>query len=67
VFGGTGGKALRVSVRLAAPRPVTVTVRRGAHVVKRSHATRFTLRPRGLKRGDYRVTLAGETLTARKL
>ncbi len=69
VFGGRRGTPLRISLQLAAPRRVTVTVRRGTTVIRRFRGTRthYTLRPRGLKRGDYRVTLAGETLTARRL
>jgi hypothetical protein len=69
VFGGSRGTPLRITFRLATPRRATVTVRRGGKVVKRFRGTRthYTLRPRGLRRGDYRVTLAGETLTARRL
>jgi hypothetical protein len=79
VFGGTRATPLGISVLLTAPARVTVTVRRGAKVVKRYAAPpvpagavrRFTLRPRGLARGDYTVTLkAGQvtrTLTSRRL
>jgi hypothetical protein len=67
VFGGTRGTPLRISVQAAGP--VTVTVRRGAKLVKRFRGTRtrYTLSAHGLERGDYRVTLAGRTLTARRL
>ncbi|HEV2999098.1 MAG TPA: hypothetical protein VGW75_00060 [Solirubrobacteraceae bacterium] len=81
-FGGRRGTPLRGAYRLTAPATVTVTVRRGARVVRRFAASRpanrvfrFGVAARGLARGDYRVVIhaaAGEdqaaaVLTARRL
>jgi photosystem II stability/assembly factor-like uncharacterized protein len=81
VFGGTRNAPLGISVALTAPARVAVTVRRAGKVVKRYRAAnvrasrRYTLRPQGLRRGDYRVTIdvrrgsahVVRTLTSRRL
>jgi len=83
VFGGAQGRRLGIAFRVSAPARATVTVRRGAKLIRRfaarSYASgrthRLSLPARGLRKGDYRVTLearrgsnlARETLVARRL
>jgi hypothetical protein len=83
VFGGTTGASLAGTYRLTARGKVTITVRRGARVVKRfatveraaGRTFRFSLRARGLPRGVYSVRLLAQSgedqvstvLTARRL
>jgi hypothetical protein len=83
VFGGTTGVSLAGSYRLTARGRVTLTISRGRRVVKRfaggeraaGRTFRFSLRARGLRRGDYRVRLVAQSgedqvstvLTARRL
>ena len=83
VFGGTTGAALAASYRLTARSQVTITITRGAKIVKRfatveraaGKTYRFTLSPKGRPRGYYQVRLlarSGEdqvlsVLTARRL
>jgi hypothetical protein len=65
VFGGSTRRALKIAVTLGRPAKVTLTVRRGKHVVKRYAAGqlaagktyRQSLAPKKLARSDYRVTL----------
>ncbi|HEV2812904.1 MAG TPA: hypothetical protein VGW10_06585, partial [Solirubrobacteraceae bacterium] len=82
-FGGRNRKRLGVAYRLGAEARVSVVVRRGKKVIRRVRARtrsaavihRLSLRPRGLRRGTYRVTVtvvaAGRTtrstLYSRKL
>jgi hypothetical protein len=81
-FGGSNHARLRLAFRLLRKGAVTVTIRRGTHVVKRvrfgqagTAAHRVTLKAGRLTRGDYRVTIAATaaslrqsvTLTSRKL
>ena len=81
-FGGRRRVPLRGAYRLTRPGTVTVTVRRGAKVVRRIEASRaanrvfrFAVPARGLARGDYRVVIhaaSGEgqavaVLTSRRL
>ena len=66
VFGGRTNRALNVSFRLADPARATVTVLRGAKVVKRFGPTqrragvtqRVRLGAKGLPRGNYRVRIS---------
>jgi hypothetical protein len=83
VFGGSGRRALGISVVLTRPASVAVTVRRGRRVVKRysrrsvaaNRTYRQSLASKGLARGDYRVTIevrqgserVVNTLTSRRL
>jgi hypothetical protein len=83
VFGGSGQRALGISVLLTVPARVMVTVQRGSRVVKRYAAVqqpagrtlRYSLASRGLAAGDYRVTIEVRrgserivnTLTSRRL
>ncbi|HEX8123263.1 MAG TPA: M28 family peptidase [Solirubrobacteraceae bacterium] len=63
-FGGSNRKKLGFAYRLAGEAKVSVVIRRGTKVVKRFKARtvvgnvvhRGSLRPRGLKRGVYKVT-----------
>ena len=65
VFGGTTRRKLAVSYRLGARRTARVSVVRGKRVVRRYKAHsrragrtfRMKIRPRGLRRGTYRVRL----------
>ena len=78
-FGGTRRTPLRGSFELGAPARVRVTVRRHGRVVARfgpvtrraGRTYRFRVAARGLRRGDYRVTLragrAKSTLVSRRL
>jgi hypothetical protein len=81
-WGGTTGVRLGTAVRLVRKGSVTVTIRRGAKLVKRSRIrqagtrTRHVLLRAGhLRRGDYRVTIVARAasltqrvvLTSRKL
>ncbi|HEV2755654.1 MAG TPA: M28 family peptidase [Actinomycetota bacterium] len=64
-FGGRNKKRLGVAYRLGAEARVSVVVRRGKKVVRRFRARnrsaavihRLSIRPRGLRRGVYRVTV----------
>lgn len=75
VFGGTGRRPLRISYRLARAARVTVTVTRGARVVRRFAARRDlsgrTVRRivplRGLRRGTYRVKLSAVTQAGERI
>jgi len=83
VFGGSNRRSLGIAYRLTQAARVTVTVRRGAKVIKRyrtvareaNRTHRLRLGENGRRRGDYRVTVravgAGgsqqKTLTSRKL
>jgi hypothetical protein len=70
VFGGTRGRKLAVSYKLASARTARVTVLRGKKTVRRYKARsrragrtyRVSIKPRKLKRATYRVRL---TLTRR--
>lgn len=82
-FGGRTRKSLGIAFRLLERARVTVTVQRGEKVVRRFEASdrkaltthRLRLAARGLRRGEYRVTVtavtpgrtATATLTSRKL
>jgi hypothetical protein len=74
-WGGSNRRRLGVSVRLVRKGAVTITIRRGKKVVRRSTARSVSLRPRDLRRGDYRVTIVARAaslsrravLTSRKL
>lgn len=64
IFGGSRGRALDVSFRLAERATVAVEVRRGARVVRRSRARVYTsgahrlrFSARSLRRGRYSVRL----------
>ena len=66
VFGGSGRRALGISVLLTRPATVAVTVRRGARVVKRYAAKPVAAgndlpavarRRKRLARGDYKVSI----------
>ncbi|HEX8121413.1 MAG TPA: sialidase family protein [Solirubrobacteraceae bacterium] len=65
VFAGRTRTPLRIAFRLSRPALVSVVVRRGNRVIKRFAAAerrqdqtyRMTVPARGLRRGDYRVTL----------
>ena len=68
VFGGRTGARLRGAYRLTTRANVTLTVARGRKVVKRfrtvsrpgGRTVRFSLRPRGLRRGLYTVRLIAQ-------
>ena len=82
-FGGTSGRSLGISFRVAQSARVAITVRRGRKTVKcfaaKSYAGgktyRLRLGAKGLRKGDYKLTLvarrgtsrATSVLTARKL
>ena len=69
VFGGSTGVPLAGTYRLTARGKVTITVRRGAKVVKRfatveraaGRTFRFSLSARGLRRGDYTVRFLAQS------
>ena len=85
VFGGRqrSRRALRIAYRLSREARVSITVFRGRKVVRRYKATtraanrfhRLTLRPKGMRRGEYRIRLTAvagntrvvSTLGARRL
>ena len=83
VFGGAQGRRLGIAFRVSVPVRATVTVRRGARVIRRFAARdyaaarthRLSLAAGGLPLGDYRVTLearrgttvARQALVARRL
>lgn len=77
VFGGSTGKPLSINYRLATTADIEVLVRRGSKVISRfkradqpaGRLLKLRLKPKGLRRGDYTVSLratAGtRTITAR--
>jgi len=74
VFGGRSNRPLNVSFRLASEATVTITVRRGARVVRRftqrrrgQTLHRLRLPAEGLARGDYRVELSARTPAGRSV
>jgi len=65
VFGGKSKRSLRIGYRLASAGTTTIVVKRGKKTVKRFKATKASAKKtyvqrvglKGLKRGDYTVTL----------